>query len=214
MAPVVTTDDESVPYDSGEWVDVGGDGQWRPSISERLRALTVIGLAIGSLLVLAAIASVGGDGDEDEDVAARSSSTTEPELVTTTSTPPTTQVDPASLAGDDPPPVCTTDVAREAAPLRERSEAVLLVLNGTSRNGHAGSVTDDLSDLGYTTIIPSNAGRLQVTTIEYTPGFCAESVRISADLELPGADVRPLPADNDVFLGRAEILVTLGSDSL
>lgn len=210
----MTTDDESVPYDSGEWVDVGGDGRWRPSIGERLRALTVIALAIGALLVLAGIASVGGDGDDDEDVSAQSSSTTEPELVTTTSTPPTTRLDPASLGGDDPPPVCTTDVGREAAPLRARSDSVLLVLNGTSRNGHAGSVTDDLSDLGYTTIVPSNAGRLSVTTIEYTPGFCAESVRVALDLELPGAEVRPLPEDNDVFLGRAEILITLGSDSL
>ena len=209
----MTTDDDSVPYDSGEWVDVGGDGRWRPSIAERLCALTVIALAIGSLLVLAAIASVGGDGDE-EDVTAQSSSTTEPELVTTTSTPPTTRLDPASLGGDDPPPECTADVGREAAPLRVRSESVLLVLNGTSRNGHAGSVTDDLSDLGYTTIVPSNAGRLPVTTIEYTPGFCAEASRVALDLQLPGAEIRPLPEDNDVFLGRAEILITLGSDSL
>lgn len=210
----MTTDDESVPYDSGEWVDIGADGHWRPSIGERLRALTVIALAIGSLLVLSAIASVGGDGDDDEDVAAQSSSTTEPELVTTTSTPPTTRLDPASVGGDDPPPVCTPDVGREAAPLRTRSETVLLVLNGTSRNGHAGSVTDDLSDRGYTTIVPSNAGRLSVTTIEYTPGFCAEGVRVALDLELPGAEIRPLAADTDVFLGRAEILITLGSDSL
>lgn len=210
----MTTDDESVPYDSGEWVDVGGDGHWRPSIGERLRALTVIALAIGALLVLAGIASVGRDGDDDEEVSAQSSSTTEPELITTTSTPPTTRLDPASLGGDDPPPVCTTDVGREAAPLRARSDSVLLVLNGTSRNGHAGSVTDDLSDLGYTTIVPSNAGRLSVTTIEYTPGFCAESVRVALDLGLPGAEVLPLPEDNDVFLGRAEILITLGSDSL
>lgn len=209
----MTTDEESVPYDSGEWVDVGGDGRWRPSIAERLRALTVIGLAIGSLLVLSAIASVGGDGD-DEDVSARSSSTTEPELVTTTSTPPTTRLDPASLGGDPAPPVCASDVAREAAPLRTRAETVLLVLNGTSRNGHAGSITDDLSDLGYTTIVPSNAGRLSVTTIEYTPGFCAESTRIAFDLDLLDAEIRALPEDNDVFLGRAEILITLGSDSL
>ena len=205
-------EDESVPYDSGEWVDVGGDGQWRPSLAERLRALTVLALALGFLLVLAAIASVGGSGDDE--VAATSTTTSEPQVVTTTSTPPTTRLDPASLNGEPPPPACVTDVAREAEPLRERSDSVLLVLNGTSRSGHAGNVTDELAGAGYATIVPSNASRLDVTTIEFTAGFCAEAVQLQVDLGIPTAEVRPLAADSDVFLGRAEILITLGADSL
>lgn len=205
--------EESMPYDSGEWVDVGGDGRWHPGIGERLRALVALGIALGALLLLSAVLSVGGDGD-DEEVTAASTSTSEPELVTTTSTPPTTQMDPASLAGEAPPEQCEADVAREAEPLRGPSDTVVLVLNGTSRNGHAGAVTDDLQDLGYEAIVPANASRQDVTSIEYLPGLCAESVRLVNDLGVPGAEVGPLAEDSDVFMGRAEVLITLGADSL
>lgn len=204
--------DDSAPYDTGDWVDVGRDGLWRPSGGERFRAMTILGLAIGALLVVAAIASVGGD-DEEQEVAA-STTTTEPQVVTTTSIVTTTAVDPASIDGEAPPGVCAGDTGREAAPLRQRTEATVLVLNGTSRNGHAGSVTDDLEALGYDAIVPANASALSVTTVEYLPGFCAEAVRLALELGIEGVEVRPLPEGNDVFLGRAEILVTLGSDSL
>jgi hypothetical protein len=205
--------DDVPPYDTGEWVDVGRDGLWKPSGGERLRALTIIGVALGVLLALAGLASVGS-GD-DEDVAASSTTSADPEeVVTTTSIPPTTEVDPASLAGEPTPGVCRSDTARAGAALRSRSEVVVLVLNATSRTGHAGSVTDELAGSGYGTIVPGNAGRLEVTTIEYLPGFCAESVMLALDLGLEGAEVRPLPDDTDVFLGRAQVLVTLGSDSL
>lgn len=207
------TDDDPVPYDTGEWVDVGSDGLWRPGIGERLRALTVLGVGLGALLLLSAIVSVGGGDDDDEEEAAPTS-TAEREVVTTTSTPPTTQMDPASVAGEDPPPGCTEDIGRDAAPLRERSESVVLVLNGTSRNGHAGSITNRLAELGYSTIIPSNASRQPVTTVEFTAGFCAESVRIVQDLGIATAEVRPFDPNSDVFLGRAEVLVTAGADSL
>lgn len=199
-------------YDTGEWVDVGRDGLWRPSAVERLRALLVIGVAIGLLAVLAAVVSVGGDEDDDDLVAA-TTTTTEPEVVTTTSIVPTTTLDPASIDGEPPPEVCEPDIGREAAPLRGRSEVGVLVLNGTSRTGHAGAITDDLDDLGYETNVPANASRHAVTTVEYLPGFCVEATRVAFELGIEGVEVAPL-LDSDVFLGRAQLLVTLGADSL
>ena len=204
--------DAPVPYDTGEWVDVGRDGLWRPSGGERARALLILVVAIGALLLLAGVASVGGD-DEDE-VVSRTSGSTEPEVVTTTSVVPTTTLDPASLDGEPPPAVCEPDIGRQGAALRERSDVVVLALNGTSRSGHAGAVTDEVDSLGYGTIVPANASRTQVTTIEYVPGYCAEAVRLLFELGVDGAEVQPLAPDTDVFLGRAALLVTLGMDSL
>lgn len=204
--------DPPVPYDTGEWVDVGRDGLWRPSAGERARALLVLAVVVGALLFLAGVASVGGE--DDDEVASRSTTSTEPQVVTTTSIVPTTTLDPASLDGEPPPGVCEPDIGREGAALRDRSDVVVLVLNGTSRSGHAGAITDDVDDLGYGTIVPGNAGRLQVTTIEYVPGYCAEAVRLLFEFGVDSAEVQPLDPDTDVFLGRAALLVTLGMDSL
>ncbi len=202
----------TAPYDTGEWVDVGRDGLWHPSGGERLRALLVLVGAVGLLLAIAALASVGDD--DDDDLVTGPTSTTEPEVVTTTSIVPTTTLDPASLAGEPPPAVCEPDIGREGAALRDQPDVVVLVLNGTSRSGHAGAFTDDIDGLGYDTIVPANASRLEVTTIEYLPGFCAEAVRLLFELGVDGAEVQPLAPDSDVFLGRATLLVTLGADSL
>lgn len=204
--------DPPVPYDTGEWVDVGRDGLWRPSGGERARALLILTVAIGFLAFLAGVANVGGE--DDEDVATRSTTTTEPQVVTTTSVVPATTLDPASLDGEPPPEQCEPDLGRQGAAMRERSDVVVLVLNGTSRSGHAGAFTDEVDEFGYGTIVPGNAGRLAVTTVEYVPGYCAEAVRLVFELNIIGAEVKPLDPETDVFLGRAALLVTLGADTL
>lgn len=203
---------EAESWDGGEWVDVGSDGRWRPSAGERTRSGLVLALTLGFLLILAAVASVDG-GDPDEDVASASATTAATQVPETTTTPvPTTVVDPASLAGEPPPPGCEGD-ARNALPLRERSQTAVLVLNGTSRSGHAGSFTDKLRKLDYTMSVPANAGRRDATQVEYLPGHCAEASRLVTDLEVPGAELAPMVNEEGAFLGRAELLVTLGRDS-
>ena len=201
----------SRPWDGGEWVDVGNDGRWRPSPGERARSGLILLVVIGILLVLAAVASVG-DGGDDRGVAS-GGSTSSSSVVTTSTTVPTTILDPASLAGEPPPPGCDDD-DRGAEALRERPSTSVLVLNGTARNGQAGTTTDALKQLGYSTIVPGNAGSLATTKVEYVEGFCAEAVRLVTDLDIPGAEVGPLAPDSEVFLGRAELLVTLGRDSI
>lgn len=201
------TEDRDAPVDTGEWVDVGTDGRWHPSIGERIRSFTILAVALGVLLVLAAVASVD-DGESDEVVA--STSTTLPvSIVPTTTT--TTAPNPASLAGEPAPADCAFD-NRDARPLRSRSEVEVQVRNATFQNGYAGDATDALAALGYVAATPANAEVRPVTSVAYRPGFCAEGDRVRSDLELPDAELAPL--DPDAPTGPAAVVITLGRNSV
>jgi len=196
--------------DDGTWVDVGADGRWRPSAGERARAAAILGVAIVALVFAALVASTGSDDDHDDDVAARgTTSTTEADETTTTTAPP----DPASVGGEPPSAQCVGD-DRDSRPLRDRDESIVLVLNATSRAGHAGVVTDRLEAAGYSVTVPDNAGRREVTSVAYLAGYCAEAERVVSDLGIPGATVEPVAQDLLTLVGRARIVVSLGADSL
>lgn len=201
---------EGIALDDGTWVDVGRDGKWRPSAAQRARAGAILGVFFALLLVLALVLSTDdGDGDRSDDVETAATTTTT-EAVTTTTTAP---LDPSSVDGEPASPNCTGD-DRAAQPLRERSDVAVLVLNGTSRSGHAADVTERLEALGYATTVPDNADRLDVTSVAYAPAHCAEAERAAWELGLPGATIEPVPADLPVALGRAVLVVTAGRDSL
>lgn len=204
-----TDDLLGVPWDGGAWVDADPHGRWRPTRTERLRSAVVLVVFFSILGLVAAIASVGGEGD-DEPVSAATTSSTTTSVVTTTST---TAINANSVGGEAPPPACADD-DREGRELRDPGNTTVMVLNGTPRNGHAGRNTDELKDQDYSTVAPGNARVRPFTSIEYVAGFCAEGVRLAADIGLPDAEVRPMPDDPPVVLGRAELLLTLGEDSL
>ena len=199
--------------DDGTWVDVGRDGRWHPSAGERTRAAVLLGIFIGILVMLALLAWEGGDDERDEDVDASddTTATTEEPVVTTTSTAPP---DPASVGGAPAPAECLGD-DRGAAELRERDTTAVLVLNATSRTGHAAEVVERLEELGYQTTVPGNAGRLTTSEFGYVPGHCAEAVRLAFELALGEATFEPVDADDlPVPLGRARIVATVGADTL
>lgn len=196
------------PYDDAEWVDVDPEGHWRPTFEERSRSMVVLLVLVGVLLLGAAAASLDdGDGERDR-ASAETSSTSTTSSTTTTTEPP----DPASVDGEPPPAGCEVD-DRNANPLRDLDASTVLVLNGTPESGHAGRTTDRLQELGYSAMVPDNATLRPTTSIEYLPGFCAEADRLHADLGVPSATVSALEEDDDVFLGRAKLLITLGRDS-
>jgi len=202
--------EDGIVLDDGTWVDVGPDGRWRPSAGERARAAVILGVGVAALVLLALVLSVGGEDDEDDGVAARAtSSTTEVAETTTTEAP----VDPASVDGEPPSPACAAD-DRDGSALRERDETVVLVLNATSRSGHAGVVTQRLEDGGYAVTVPDNGGRREVTSVAFLAGWCAEAERVAQDLGLPGATIEPVAQDLLVLVGRARVVVSLGADSL
>jgi hypothetical protein len=201
---------DRIVLDDGTWVDVGADGRWRPSPGERARAAVILGLAITALVLVALVASVEGE-DHDDDVASAASSTTttEPRDATTTEAAP----DPASIDGEAPSAQCVAD-DRDAQPLRERRQSVVLVLNASSRTGHAATISGRLEEAGYAVTVPGNAGRREVTSVAYLAGYCAEAERVVEDLGLAGATVEPVPPELLAEVGRARIVVSLGADSL
>jgi hypothetical protein len=201
---------EGIVLDDGTWVDVGPDGKWRPSAAERARAAVILGVLFAVLLVVALALSTD-DGRPERRTAGELAATTTTEQVATTTT--TAPPDPSSIDGEPASPNCVGD-DRGAAPLRDRDETAVLVLNGTSRSGHAADITERLEGLGYATTVPDNADRREVTSAGYLPGYCAEAERVAWELGLPGATVEPAPDDLPVALGRAVLVLTMGRDSL
>ncbi len=204
---------EGIALDDGTWVDVGRDGKWRPSAGERVRAGVILGVFLGLLAMLALVFTVGDDDDRDQDLASADDTTTtteEPVLTTTTTLPP----DPSSVGGEPASIHCVGD-DRGGAELRERDSTAVLVLNATSRTGHAADIVERLEEIGYATTVPGNAGRLRISSFAYVPGYCAEAERAAFELGLTEATFEPVDADAlSVPLGRARIVATVGSDSL
>lgn len=204
---------EGIVLDDGTWVDVGRDGRWHPSAGERVRAAVILGVFLGVLAMLALVLSVGGDED-DEDVAAAdddTTTTTEAPVATTSTTLP---IDPSSVGGEPPSIHCVGD-DRGGAELRDRDTTAVLVLNATSRTGHAADVVERLEALGYATTVPGNGGRLSTSSFAYVAGYCAEAERAAFELGLTEASFELVDADDlPVPLGRARIVATVGSDSL
>lgn len=200
---------DAIRLDDGSWVDAGPDGLWRPTVGERTRAAVILTVFFVFLFSLALVASVD-DGDGDVEAAVRDTTTTTTEPTTTTTTEPP---DPSSLDGEPASLRCRSD-DRNALALRERRSSTVLVLNGTYRDGHAGATTEELEDLGYSSVVPDNADRHEETVVSYQPGFCAEAERLAEDLEIAGVVVEPVSPDLPVVVGRARLVVTLGLDSL
>ncbi len=199
-------------HDTGEWVDVGANGRWRPTIGQRLRATIILGLLLGGLLTLAAVASVD-DGDNERAIDnAEDSAPPDSSETTGPADAPTTTLDPASLAGEPVSADCAAD-DRRAQAFRPPPETGVLVLNGSPSSGQGALFTDALDEVGYSMSVPANASIRDRTVVEYTTGFCVEAFFVAASLGLGDVAVAALDPESDVFLGRAEILVTLGRDS-
>jgi hypothetical protein len=200
---------DQIVLDDGTWVDVGPDGRWHPSPGERARAAVILGVGTAALLLLALVVSVGGGG-RDREAASTDTTTTEAVEATDAADP---GVDPSSIDGEPASPDCVAD-DRDAQPLRNRRQAIVLVLNATSQGGHAGAVSTLLEARGYETATPGNAGGREVTSVAYLAGFCAEAERLVEDLGLTSATVEPVPADLLATVGRARLVLSLGADSL
>jgi hypothetical protein len=116
---------------------------------------------------------------------------------------------PASPGGGASPtasPSVTTSPSPTASPRIEG--VVVLVLNGTDRDGIAAGVSTALENEGYTVRTPDNAPNRQRTAIFYQEGYQAEADLMKTQF-LPNAVVRPAGSSvpDDVHLQ-----VILGAD--
>lgn len=108
----------------------------------------------------------------------------------------------------------TTDTTA-AATVRPAEETRFIVLNGTTTNGAASSLSSQLSALGYVPGTPGNvSGGAPDSGIYHDAAWQAEALRMATELGVGAELVVPLPPPFEVEMGDATILVVIGTDGL
>lgn len=108
----------------------------------------------------------------------------------------------------------TTDTTA-AATVRPAEETRFIVLNGTTTNGAASSLSSQLSALGYVPGTPGNvSGGAPTSAIYHDAAWQAEALQMATELGVGAELVVPLPPPFDVEMGDATILVVIGTDGL
>ncbi len=110
----------------------------------------------------------------------------------------------------------TTTLAKTSPSAGSSSSNSLItvrVFNGTTISGAAGKVTDQLAQLGYDVVAPSNSTNqsISVTEIYYLPSYQQKADQLAGALNLSASSVRPMsfsapipniqPSDLNVVLG-------------
>ena len=130
-----------------------------------------------------------------------------------------------TLGGDDAPPppnqVAETVADTTAAePGRtqssrqariDRADTPVLVLNGTGVDGLARQVADRLGSTGYNAAV-DNAQARDATLIAYKDGAEAAAREIGRLLEVPSAQIQPMPQELTAQAGTNAVVVVMGGD--
>lgn len=160
------------------------EGRPLPPAPRWPRALAVAAVLLVVIALVAVARSASHDVGTD-----RGSRTTAP--VTASSTTPS------------PPPPTAPDP----------SEVTVLVLNGTGTPFHAGTLTEQLGDVGYQTVTANNGELAEDTVVYFAPGEELAAQDLVGRLTRPGSPTavqprpdRPLAAGSD----QADLVVLLG----
>lgn len=146
-----------------------------------------------------------GSDDEAADQAAAGDDTD-------TDTPGAADDDLAPDEGLAPPPTTAPDPNEILPEPRDPAEVSVAVLNGSGVSGAAGEFSDQVSELGYTTLPPGNAEPVPATVVYFTPDFQADAEDLATAIgALPTAAV-PLPEPSPVEAEDADVIVVLGED--
>jgi len=99
-------------------------------------------------------------------------------------------------------------------PLRAKADIKVLVANGTSMSGLAGTVSTTLRGKGYNTLASTNASlKVASTSVYFQPGYQADAVALATVLGLAPSAVMPMPATLPVAsVSGVNILVVVGPD--
>jgi LytR cell envelope-related transcriptional attenuator len=100
------------------------------------------------------------------------------------------------------------------------ASVTVAVLNGTSVNGLASRIGQNLAGLGYKKGVVANASDQTHTTtiVAYLPGFRRDALAVAASLKLTGSSVQPIDqptrqvACPSSGTCNANVVVTLGQD--
>jgi hypothetical protein len=130
-----------------------------------------------------------------------------------------------STGGDDTPTppnqvAETTAQTSESEPVRtqssrqqriDREDTPVAVLNGTGINGLARQVADRLQSTGYQAAVDNTQPRPD-TVIGYKDGAEAAAREIGKLLEVPTAQIQPMPQDLTGVAGTNAVVVVIGAD--
>jgi len=114
------------------------------------------------------------------------------------------------------PPVAAsgwTTVSTSPAPLTDKSGVVVMVLNGSGRNGVASRLTPLIQRFGYETAPPANANSQghRESFVAFTPGSADIAHNLAADLAL--RRFRPIESDEiPRGAGAIDVFVIVGDD--
>ena len=99
---------------------------------------------------------------------------------------------------------------------RAPADITVLVANGTDIRGLAGGVATALKAIGYNTLSPTDATRpVDVTKVQFSPGFDAEARAVATSLQLPATAVEaanPANAPPVADTLGANVIVLVGAD--
>ncbi|HLF99037.1 MAG TPA: LytR C-terminal domain-containing protein [Acidimicrobiia bacterium] len=95
--------------------------------------------------------------------------------------------------------------------LRSPSQVTVIVFNAARKPGLAGAVTDQLKQLGYQTLEPSNAPTEVETVVYFKPGFEREATALAPQVS-PSA--RAEPYAEGLFAGteQADLIIRAGTN--
>jgi hypothetical protein len=93
----------------------------------------------------------------------------------------------------------------------DRADTPVLVLNATGVNGLARQVADRLQSTGYQAAVDNSTSRPQ-TVIGYKAGAAPAAREIGKLLQVPSAQIQPMPQDLAGQAGNNAVIVVIGAD--
>jgi len=108
------------------------------------------------------------------------------------------------------------DGGENAPILHEPSEVRVLVVNGTTVSGAAGTVNNELLAAGYIGLTPTNTepiGAATASVVYYGEGYELDAAQLAKSLNIPASQVLPVTDDVPVAdTQEANVIIILGPD--
>lgn len=108
----------------------------------------------------------------------------------------------------------TSTSTTSTAPARTPAQVGVLVANGTSVNGLAGTMSSRLTPSGYRMLTPATTStKFATSQVQYATGYQAEAEAIASVFQLPAAAAVPMTAPAPVTdVAGANVIVVIGED--
>ncbi len=106
-----------------------------------------------------------------------------------------------------------TTTASTIGQTRPAGEVTVRVGNGARRAGIAGRGTALLQQVGYATLSQTDAPSTETSKVYFVAGYQADALQVASILAISSDEVRPVPAEPEIPLDTANVLVILGADT-